>query len=64
MVVTGSWADKLEVLAAGRMAHELEDRHGEGALHFAQKRMQQALDAGDNEEHSFWQMVVGRLRPR
>jgi hypothetical protein len=46
------------------MAHELEDRHGDGALHFAQKRMQQALDAGDNEEHSFWQMVVGRLRPR
>lgn len=53
--------DSLEV---GRKAHELEHAHGPTAYRYADRQAQQALEAGETDEHSFWKAVANSIRPR
>lgn len=51
-------------IGAGRAAHELSVTHGWNAHRYAAKMAAQALAAGDMEQHTFWKVVEGCLKPR
>ena len=59
--MTNGGPDHTEV---SRAAHELSERHGKEALHYAGRYAQQASREGSSEEYAFWSAVAGSLRPR
>jgi hypothetical protein len=51
-------------LEVDRRAHELEASHGQGAHAYASRMAENALAAGEADEHRFWKAVAAALQPR
>ena len=53
-----------DYVEVGRTAHELSERHGSFALSYAQKMVERADMAGNEEGAAFWRAVVAALQSR
>lgn len=54
----------IDLIEAGRVAHELELRHGRNARSFAAKLADQAERDGQISGAAFWRSVSAALSPR
>jgi len=57
-------SDDVDYVEVGRKAHELSERHGALAFHYASKLAAEAANDPDKREHLFWKAVASSLQPR